>query len=131
MATRKPNPDALSALQTNRPRIAKAPKEHPVESAARRTVEANAPAPTPPTAPEQKVVQRRVERERATIYLEGGEGDRVRGAYKGSGAVAEQTYSDFLKTAVMQYVEQLEADMNGGQPFKPLPKGILPRGTRV
>lgn len=130
--TRPPRrPSALAGASAfDHPVTAEAPQEAP---AAAQAPAAPAAAPKAATAPQSAAESAKPaakeKPKKLTIYQEGEDTDRMRGAmvatipYEGF-----KTLSKFAQEAIMEKVERLEQQYNNGKPFPAVGPGVIPAG---
>ena len=153
----RPGPDleALKAMQSGQPALAKAPAGDPVRDVVQpptaTSVTAVPPVPPVPQVPAVRSVPARgsdrtnTERVAAgqggdrgrsdgkvqvKFYIDADTAQRTKAAYLGAGLRAgHRSYSEFLEAAAQKYARELEQEFNGGTPW-PRPTGGLPTGRQ-
>lgn len=89
----------------------------------------NQPSAAEPATPEKHVQATPSSRRTRVAYYTTVEDDgRIRSAYMaGRDRYGWRTFSDFQLRTILTRVEELEAELNGGEPFEPVP----PKGAQL
>lgn len=114
--------------------------DHPVTTEAAQEAPAAVPTPAAPaaapkaaTAPQSAAESTKPapkeKPKKLTIYQEPEDTDRMRGAMVGTiPHEGFKTLSKFVQEAIMEKVERLERQYNGGEPFPAVGPGVIPAG---
>lgn len=86
-------------------------------------------AARPPRAVPAETGESTAAKRKLSYYVEDEDNSRIRAAFlAGRDRYGWRSFTDFQLSTILERVEQLEAELNGGQPFAPVPPKAGPLG---